>query len=152
MASRVLRPWALAAALCWLASAAFAQPDDSALEARMLALTSELRCLVCQNDSVAHSTAALAADLRRDVLERLRRGEDEAQIVEALRQRYGDALLYRPPLRAATLVLWFGPPALLAAGLLALGVALRRRAAHETGNGAESGAESSTEDGADDAV
>lgn len=124
-------PW-LGVPLLWLVLAAGVQaattPADAELEARMLALTAQMRCLVCQNDSVAHSSAPLAADLRRDVLERLHRGEDEAQIAAALRQRYGDALFYRPPLRAATLLLWLAPAALLAAGLGAWAGLLRRRA------------------------
>jgi cytochrome c-type biogenesis protein CcmH len=112
--------------------AAHAAPPgtQAELEARMLALTAQMRCLVCQNDSVAHSNAPLAADLRRDVLERLSRGESEAQVVEALRQRYGDALLYRPPLTRSTALLWFGPALLLLAAVAALAWVLRERKRH----------------------
>ncbi|MGA0610918.1 cytochrome c-type biogenesis protein [Caldimonas sp. KR1-144] len=129
-------PW-LGVPLLWLVLAAgviaagvqaATTPADAELEARMLALTAQMRCLVCQNDSVAHSSAPLAADLRRDVLERLHRGEDEAQIAAALRQRYGDALFYRPPLRTGTLLLWLAPAVLLIAGLGAWAGVLRRRA------------------------
>lgn len=127
MASRL---GALFLALAVLAGPAHAQPvamDDAALEARVRAVASDLRCLVCQNQSIADSQAALAVDLRQQVREKLRQGESEQQIVAFMTARYGDFVLYRPPLRAGTWLLWFGPLLMVVAGLLALGWTLRRR-------------------------
>ncbi len=100
---------------------------DPALEARMLAITSELRCLVCQNQTIADSHADLADDLRRQVREMLLRGDSDRQIVDYMTARYGDFVLYRPPLKSSTWLLWFGPGLLLAGGLVALGLVLRQR-------------------------
>jgi cytochrome c-type biogenesis protein CcmH len=100
---------------------------DPALEARMLAITGELRCLVCQNQTIADSHADLAVDLRQDVRELLQRGQTPDQIRRYMTDRYGDFVLYRPPLKATTAVLWLAPAALLAIALLALGVVIRRR-------------------------
>jgi cytochrome c-type biogenesis protein CcmH len=101
---------------------------DPVLEARMTRITSELRCLVCQNETIADSTADLAADLRRQVREMLSKGDDDATIIKYMTDRYGDFVLYRPPLKASTAVLWLGPAVLLAIALLALVVVIRRRA------------------------
>ena len=101
---------------------------DPALEARMLAITGELRCLVCQNQTIADSHADLAVDLRQQVREMLQRGQTPDQIRQYMTDRYGDFVLYRPPLKASTAVLWLAPAALLAIALLALGVVIRRRA------------------------
>jgi cytochrome c-type biogenesis protein CcmH len=100
---------------------------DPALEARMLAITGELRCLVCQNQTIADSHADLAVDLRQEVRELLQRGQTPDQIRRYMTDRYGDFVLYRPPLKATTAVLWLAPAALLAIALLALGVVIRRR-------------------------
>ena len=100
---------------------------DPVLEARMLSIARELRCLVCQNQTIADSDAALAQDLRRQVREMLRRGDSEAQIRAYMTERYGDFVLYRPPLQASTLPLWAGPGMLLAGGALTLWLVLRRR-------------------------
>ncbi len=121
------------ALLCHLAPPAFAgeaQPmaDDPALEARVMAVSAELRCLVCQNQTIADSHAALAVDLRQQVREMLRRGESEDAVVAYMTARYGDFVRYRPPLRPATWLLWFGPALLLALGLATLALVLRRRA------------------------
>ena len=127
MASRL---WALFLALVVLAGPGHAQPvavADAALEARVRAIASDLRCLVCQNQSIADSQAALAVDLRQQVREKLRQGESEQQIIAFMTARYGDFVLYRPPLRAGTWLLWFGPVLMVVVGLLALGWALRRR-------------------------
>lgn len=102
--------------------------DDPVLEARMLALTSELRCLVCQNQTIADSHAGLAVDLRNQVRDMLRRGDTDEQVMEYMTARYGDFVLYRPPLKSKTALLWFGPGALLLVGLGALFLVLRRRA------------------------
>ncbi|MBK1692779.1 cytochrome C biogenesis protein [Ectothiorhodospira mobilis] len=94
--------------------------DDPALEARYRDLLHELRCTVCQNQSLADSNAGLARDLRREVREQLRAGVSDARITEYMVARYGDFVLYRPPLSGRTLLLWTGPFLLLALGLGAL--------------------------------
>lgn len=101
---------------------------DPALEARMLAITGELRCLVCQNQTIADSHADLAVDLRQEVRELLQKGRTPEQIRQYMTDRYGDFVLYRPPLKAGTVVLWLGPAVLLGIALLALVVVIRRRA------------------------
>ena len=101
---------------------------DPALEARMLAITGELRCLVCQNQTIADSHADLAVDLRQEVREMLQRGQTPDQIRRYMTDRYGDFILYRPPLKASTAVLWLAPAALLLVALVALAVVIRRRA------------------------
>ena len=100
---------------------------DPALEARMLAITGELRCLVCQNQTIADSHADLAVDLRQEVREMLQHGQTPEQIRRYMTDRYGDFILYRPPLKASTAVLWLAPPALLVVALAALVVVIRRR-------------------------
>jgi cytochrome c-type biogenesis protein CcmH len=101
---------------------------DPALEARMTRITSELRCLVCQNQTIADSNADLAVDLRRQVREMLAKGDDDEQIVSYMTDRYGDFVRYRPPLKASTLLLWFGPGAMLLLGFVTLALVLRKRA------------------------
>ena len=100
---------------------------DPALEARMTRITSELRCLVCQNQTIADSHADLAVDLRRQTRELLAQGKSDREIVDWMTARYGDFVLYRPPLRWTTMLLWFGPLAMLAIGFTTLGIVLRRR-------------------------
>ena len=100
---------------------------DPATEARMLRLAAELRCLVCQNQTIADSSAPLADDLRRQVREMIVRGDSDSQIIDFMTQRYGDFVLYRPPLKGITAALWFGPLALLVGGLTIFIVVLRRR-------------------------
>ena len=100
---------------------------DQALEARMMAISSELRCLVCQNQTIADSHAELAVDLRAQVREMLQAGKTDQQITEYMTARYGDFVLYRPPFKAATALLWIGPAAMVLIGLGALFVVLRRR-------------------------
>lgn len=100
---------------------------DPALEARMTRITSELRCLVCQNQTIADSQSGLATDLRQQVREMLQRGDSEQQIIDYMTARYGDFVLYRPPLKRSTALLWFGPALLLIAGVFTLIVVLRRR-------------------------
>jgi cytochrome c-type biogenesis protein CcmH len=102
--------------------------DDPALEAAMLAVTGELRCLVCQNQTIADSHADLAVDLRQQVREMLKRGQTPEQVRRYMTDRYGDFILYRPPLNGTTAVLWLAPAALLAIALLALALVIRRRA------------------------
>jgi cytochrome c-type biogenesis protein CcmH len=107
-----------------------AQPAaaDPALEARMLRVAAELRCLVCQNQTIADSHAGLAEDLRREIREQLQRGSSDEQVVQYMTERYGDFIRYRPPLNSSTALLWIGPAVLLAGGLLVLALVLRRRA------------------------
>jgi cytochrome c-type biogenesis protein CcmH len=100
---------------------------DPATEARMLRLAAELRCLVCQNQTIADSSAPLADDLRRQVREMIGRGDSDTQIIDFMTQRYGDFVLYRPPLKGITAALWFGPLALLVGGLWIFFIVLRRR-------------------------
>ena len=100
---------------------------DPALEARMLAITGELRCLVCQNQTIADSHAELAVDLRQEVREMLKRGLTDDQVRRYMTDRYGDFILYRPPLNGTTAVLWLGPALLLVISLVALTVVIRRR-------------------------
>ena len=100
---------------------------DPVLEKRVLALAAELRCLVCQNQTIADSTAPLAEDLRRQVREMIARGESDKQIIDFMTQRYGDFVLYRPPLKASTVMLWAGPFVLLLAAAGVLGLNIRKR-------------------------
>ncbi|HVF64400.1 MAG TPA: cytochrome c-type biogenesis protein [Casimicrobiaceae bacterium] len=89
---------------------------DRETHARAVRLAEELRCLVCQNQTIADSNADLAVDLRRQVREQIAAGRTDAQIIEFMTTRYGDFVLYRPPLNATTLLLWIGPALLLAIG------------------------------------
>lgn len=92
----------------------FATPEQ---QQRFEALTSQFRCLVCQNQNIAESNAGLANDLREQIYRQIRQGETDAHIVNYLVSRYGDYVLYRPPFNALTLGLWFGPSLLLILGL-----------------------------------
>ena len=93
---------------------------DPQLEKRVMTLAEELRCLVCQNQTIADSSAPLAVDLREQVREKMRKGESDAEIIDYMVQRYGDFVRYRPPVKATTLLLWFGPIVLLLAGFFVL--------------------------------
>jgi cytochrome c-type biogenesis protein CcmH len=110
-----------------VAKEAAPEAADPALEARMTRITSELRCLVCQNQTIADSSADLAADLRRETRELLKQGKSDREVVDYMTARYGDFVLYRPPVRATTMLLWFGPALMLAVGATGLVVVLRRR-------------------------
>jgi cytochrome c-type biogenesis protein CcmH len=101
--------------------------DDPAIEARMQAIAVELRCLVCQNQTIADSHADLAVDLRNQVRDMLRQGKTDREIIDYMTARYGDFVLYRPPVKATTMLLWFGPAVLLVGALAVLFVVLRRR-------------------------
>jgi cytochrome c-type biogenesis protein CcmH len=107
------------------------QPDemlkDSALESRARDLSRELRCMVCQNQSIDDSEAPLARDLRLLVRERLTKGDSDQQVLSFLVSRYGEFVLLRPPLEWHTLLLWGLPPAALAAGTIGLFMSRRRR-------------------------
>jgi cytochrome c-type biogenesis protein CcmH len=122
--------WLFAALLfgCTLVHAVDPLPfRDRAEEVRFQALTKQLRCLVCQNESLADSNAPLAADLRRDVFEQIEAGKSDDEIKAWLTARYSDFVLYDPPLHAATSLLWFGPVLLVLAGAIAVIVIVRRR-------------------------
>ena len=101
--------------------------EDPVLEARLNILAKELCCLVCQNETLADSRADLALDLRREVREKMRQGLTDAQIKTYLTQRYGDFVLYRPPVKGTTWLLWFGPFLLLIATIAGLTYFLKRR-------------------------
>ena len=100
---------------------------DPNSEQRIRQLSEKLRCLVCQNQSLAESNAELAQDLRRQLREQVAAGRSDGEIMDYLVQRYGDFVLYEPPFKASTALLWIGPFALLAAALAALVAILRRR-------------------------
>jgi cytochrome c-type biogenesis protein CcmH len=87
--------------------------EDPVLEQRMISLSEDLRCLVCQNESLAGSHADLAQDLRQEIRDQMRSGKSDEQVVDYLTQRYGDFVLYKPPLKPLTWLLWFGPFVLL---------------------------------------
>jgi cytochrome c-type biogenesis protein CcmH len=101
--------------------------EDPELQARYERLASELRCLVCQNETIKDSNAPLAADLRRELREQMQAGKSDAEIRKFLTDRYGDFVLYKPPLTARTLLLWAAPLLLLVIGLVAAGVVIMRR-------------------------
>ncbi len=101
--------------------------DDPAIEQRMINLAEDLRCLVCQNESLAGSRAELAEDLRREIREQMKAGKDDKEVIEYLTTRYGDFVLYRPPFKPVTWLLWLGPFLFLGIGGAAWFVALRRR-------------------------
>jgi cytochrome c-type biogenesis protein CcmH/NrfF len=121
----------LLASLIGIASAAEAPPaaDDPLLEKRVARLATELRCLVCQNQSLADSNADLAVDLRNQVREMLRAGRSDEEVRDFMVQRYGDFVLYKPPLKATTVLLWAGPFVLLVLAAAVLWTYLRRRSA-----------------------
>src|SRR5512135_968107 len=100
---------------------------DPVLEKRMIGLAEKLRCLVCQNESLASSHAELAEDLRREVREQMRQGKNDQEIIDYLVARYGDFVLYDPPMKSYTLLLWFGPFGLLLIGVGILFYQLRKR-------------------------
>ena len=116
----------LAAAFAAVAREAAPVADDPVMEKRLMNLAAELRCLVCQNQSLAESQAELAQDLRNEIREQMRRGASDQDVVAYLVARYGDLVLYRPPLKASTLLLWSGPAILFLIGILLLVRTLRR--------------------------
>ncbi len=126
-----LLPALILAMSAMLTEAADAPPvaEDPVLEKRVIRLASELRCLVCQNQSIADSNADLAADLRRQVREMLKAGKTEEEVRAFMVQRYGDFVLYNPPVKTATALLWAGPFVLLVVAVAALFLALMRRRA-----------------------
>ena len=115
--------------VCAVAQAREATPlaDDPVVEQRLIAITQDMRCLVCQNESLAGSRADLAQDLRRELRELIRQGKSDEEIKTYMVSRYGDFVLYRPPVKPTTWLLWAGPFLLAILGVLGLLRYLRRR-------------------------
>ena len=135
-----MKHWLLALALAIASLSAMAQAtdpaplqfQDRAEETRFHALVSELRCVMCQNQSLADSNAQIAHDLRREVLQLMRDGKSDAQVKQFLVARYGEFVLYQPRMEAKTWLLWFGPALLLLLGGLVVARAVRRHAGSDT--------------------
>jgi cytochrome c-type biogenesis protein CcmH len=106
-----------------------AQPmaEDPVLEKRVMALAEDLRCLVCQNESLAGSHAPLAVDLRQQIREQMKAGKSNQEIIAFMTERYGDFVLFRPPVKTSTYLLWFGPFLLLIAGIIVQFLYLKKR-------------------------
>ncbi|MEP6922052.1 MAG: cytochrome c-type biogenesis protein [bacterium] len=128
---RVFAQLLILCCLAFVAVAKDAQPvgSDPEIEKRLMALSQELRCLVCQNETLADSRADLAEDLRREIREQMKAGKSDKEIVAFLTARYGDFVLYRPRVTPVTYLLWFGPFALLIVGLGLLFRRLKQRRA-----------------------
>ncbi len=129
---RLLRWWFVTLAVCLAAGAVHADEaaplaEDPVVEKRLLAISEELRCLVCQNESLAGSRADLANDLRREIRTMIKDGRSDAEIMEFMTARYGDFVRYRPPMKPATWLLWGGPFILLLVGVFVLVRFLRAR-------------------------
>ena len=112
-----------------LGSAKEATPvaEDPEVEKRMLALTMDLRCLVCQNESIADSRADFSNDIRREIREQIKANKSDPEIIQFLVDRYGDFVLYNPPIKPTTIMLWFGPILLFVIGFISLLTYLKRR-------------------------
>jgi cytochrome c-type biogenesis protein CcmH len=130
---------ALLGALTLAAALALAQAPDPALDARLRKLESELRCLVCQNQTLAESDASLAGDLRREVRALAVAGKSDTEIKDYLVARYGDFVLYDPPVKSLTWLLWFGPFLLLVAGGVIWLAIVRRRRGRRGDDGGDDG-------------
>lgn len=100
---------------------------DPVIEQRLVKLADELRCVVCQNETLAHSPAELAVDLRREIRTQMKAGKSDEQVIAYLTERYGDFVLYRPPFKPVTWLLWLGPALFLGIGGGAWAMTLRRR-------------------------
>ena len=124
---RVIAALAAAWSITAFGQAAEVAHPDARVEERLRVLAEELRCLVCQNQTIADSTAPLALDLRNQIRQQVAAGRTDDQIRDYMVQRYGDFVLYKPPLKATTVLLWIGPFLLLAAGV-AVFVRVTRRA------------------------
>ena len=101
--------------------------EDPVIEGRLIKLAEDLRCLVCQNESLAGSHAELAEDLRREIRQQMKAGKNDKEVVEYLTARYGDFVLYRPPFKPVTWLLWLGPVLFLGIGASIWYLALRKR-------------------------
>ena len=122
----LLGAWLLVA--CPLQSLAV-ERSEAALDVRTAEIASELRCLVCQNQTIADSHAGLAVDLKNEIKEMLRKGKTEEEIKAYMVERYGDFVLYRPPVKSSTLFLWVGPLVFLVAAFVVVLVVVRKRSA-----------------------
>ena len=126
-----MKVFLIALAVCFsFAAQAKVAPNtsaDPALEARMMVIAEELRCLVCQNETIAASHADLAVDLKNQIRIKLTQGQSQKQILDFMVERYGDFVLYRPPLKTTTVLLWLGPFTLLGIAVVMLVVNVRRR-------------------------
>jgi cytochrome c-type biogenesis protein CcmH len=136
----VLTQWLCVASLVFLSALAPLQAKEAALlaedplvEKRLIHISEELRCMVCQNESLASSRAELANDLREEVRKLIREDRSDSQIKEYLVTRYGDFVLYRPEVKPLTWVLWFGPFLLLMLAIIGMAYYLRQRQAAQTG-------------------
>ena len=132
-----MRAWLLGLLLVLSAGVGAFEPiefRDAAEEARFRELAAELRCVMCQNQSLADSNAQIAHDLRLQVLDLMREGKSDAEIKDYLVARSSDFVLYDPPVRPATWLLWFGPALLLVGGAIVVVVVVRRRAAQAPAN------------------
>ncbi len=137
-----MKKWVMMSLLLWAsllstslhtaAAEADALAQDPALEARLKVMSEELRCLVCQNQTLADSHAALAEDLRREIRLQMQAGKTNQEVMDYLVSRYGDFVRYRPPFNTTTALLWVGPFMLMLAGLVSLIVMLRRRQTSNT--------------------
>lgn len=108
-------------------TAALPNAEDPVIEARLVKLAEDLRCLVCQNESLAGSQAGLAEDLRREIRDQMKAGKDDQEVIAYLTDRYGDFVLYKPPFKPVTWLLWLGPALFLGVGGAVWYRALRRR-------------------------
>ena len=136
----VFLKWLCVASLLGLSALAPAQAkeaallaEDPVLEKRLIHISEELRCMVCQNESLASSRAELANDLREEVRKLIREDRSDSQIKEYLVTRYGDFVLYKPEVKPLTWVLWFGPFMLLVLAILGMAYYLRQRQSAQTG-------------------
>ncbi len=137
-----MKRWLLAmtmllAAPLWAAEAV-PVGEDPAIEQRMVNLAQDLRCLVCQNETLAGSHAELAEDLRKDIRQQMKLGKSDPEVIQYLTDRYGDFVLYKPPFRSYTLLLWFGPFIFLLGGAAIWYFTLKRRRAMKPANQAGS--------------
>lgn len=107
--------------------------EDPVMERRLNEISEEMRCLVCQNESLAGSRSELAQDLRREIRTMIQQGKSNAEIRDFMVARYGDFVLYRPPVKSSTWLLWFGPFVMLMAAAVAMVLALRKRRAASAG-------------------
>src|SRR5205807_7448275 len=120
--------WAILFLFAGVMIAKEARPvEDPQIEQRMRALTEQLRCLVCQNETLADSRADLAEDLRKQIREQMKAGKTDKEIIAFLTERYGDFVLYKPPVKATTYLLWFGPFVFLGGGTFVLYRFVKRR-------------------------
>jgi len=132
MAKRIFISFIFALATVGLLGSVFAKDavplaDDPVTEQRLIVISEEMRCLVCQNESLAGSRSDLANDLRREIRILIKAGKTDEEIRSFMVERYGDFVLYRPPVKPITWLLWIGPFVILLAGIIGLMVYLRRR-------------------------